>query len=382
VDNANYENEIDLELALQKAEGGESINQTIVVPKQPPRLFRRGSSDISETTYEDDEVIDLVTMLCQSKAANIMVEAINSNPRKDGEPVISIIKEALKGGMHVVSANKTPLAHCDDINFQEVYWELQELAAQNSVKYLHESAGKFIVCLYLIVFVTACTNICYYHLFPHPVMDGVPIFSLWKYTMPHAKLTSIRGCLNSTTTMIITRMEGNLEGVGGSSFQVALDICKEMGIVEADESLDIDGYDAAVKLRALLVVLSSSDEANRVILPTMDEIPKESIRSLKREDIKEAYANGKKKYRLVATANLIEEESNSNDTPTKRWEAAVRLQLIEPSDPLYNLTGADASVQLSTDVLGPVTVVSTNPTLKDTAYGLFSDIIRVAAEAK
>jgi len=202
--------------------------------------------------------------------------------------------------------------------------------------------------------------------------------------MPHAKLTSIRGCLNSTTTMIITRMEGKLErgGIGGSSFQVALDICKEMGIVEADESLDIDGYDAAVKLRALLVVLSASDEANRVILPTMDEIAKESIRSLKREDIKEAYANGKKKYRLVATANLIEEESNSNDTPTKRWEAVVRLQLIEPSDPLYNLTGADASVQLSTDVLGPVTVVSTNPTLKDTAYGLFSDIIRVAAEAK
>ena len=196
------------------------------------------------------------------------------------------------------------------------------------------------------------------HLFPHhPVMDGVPIFSLWKYTMPHAKLKSIRGCLNSTTTMIITRMEGNLEkGVGGSSFQVALDICKEMGIVEADESLDI--------------------------LPKMDEIPRESIRSLKREDLIEAYANGKQKYRLVATANLIEEESNLNDTSTKRWEAAVRLQLIEPSDPLYNLTGADASVQLCTDVLGPVTVVSTNPTLKDTAYGLFSDIIRVAAEAR
>jgi len=89
VDSANYENEIDLELALQKAEGGERIDHTIVVPKQPPRLFRRGSSDISETTYEDDEVIDLVTMLCQTKAANIMVEAINSNPRGDGKPVIS-----------------------------------------------------------------------------------------------------------------------------------------------------------------------------------------------------------------------------------------------------------------------------------------------------
>ena len=140
MDNTNYENEIDLELAIQKAEGGESIDHTVVVPKQPPRLFRRGSSDILETTYEEDDVIDLVTMLCLSKAANIMVEAINSNPRGDGESVISLIKLALKGGMHVVSANKTPLAHCDEINFQEVYWELQELAAQNSVKYLHESA--------------------------------------------------------------------------------------------------------------------------------------------------------------------------------------------------------------------------------------------------
>ena len=140
VDNANYENEIDLELALQKAEVGESIDHTTVVPKQPPRLFRRGSKDVSDTTYEEDEVIDLVAMVAQSKAANIMVEGINSNPRGDGEPVISFIKEALKGGMHVVSANKTPLAHCDEINFQEVYWDLQELAAENRVKYLHESA--------------------------------------------------------------------------------------------------------------------------------------------------------------------------------------------------------------------------------------------------
>ena len=97
-------------------------------------------------------------------------------------------------------------------------------------------------------------------------MDGVPLFSLWKHAMPHAKLTSIRGCLNGTTTVILSRMEGDhIEGGGGGGgngggeeFHEALEAARQMGIVETDESLDVDGYDAAAKLRALLVVLSSS----------------------------------------------------------------------------------------------------------------------------
>jgi len=63
-----------------------------------------------------------------------------------------------------------------------------------------------------------------------------------------------------------------------------------MGILETDESLDVDGYDAAVKLRALLVVFISSAESSyntdkKIRIPTMDEIPRDSIWNVTREDI-------------------------------------------------------------------------------------------------
>lgn len=56
----------------------------------------------------------------------------------------------------------------------------------------------------------------------------------------------------------------------------------------------------------------------------------------------------------------------------------MQLELVSPTDSIYNLTGTSSSVQFFTDVLGPITMVSTDPTLVDTAYGLFSDIVRVA----
>lgn len=49
---------------------------------------------------------------------------------------------------------------------------------------------------------------------------------------------------------------------GRESFQDALIATQEMGVVKEDKSLDLDGYDAAAKLRALLVVLSSTTAFN------------------------------------------------------------------------------------------------------------------------
>lgn len=381
VDPERMVHEIDLEMALDLVETGE-LNDSIVVQNngntapsietQPAAPYSNNSfgggiirniTQMYSTLSHTERTTCLINILGCSRSANILAEAVPSNPRGNGEPAMSFVSKALNAGMHVVSANKTSLAHCTATD-GEAYWKLQRLAKDNNVLYRHESA----------------------------VMDGVPIFSLWRYALRHARLESIRGCLNSTTTMILTRMEGNLDDCttsnnNGESYQEALDAAKQMGIVETDESLDVDGYDAAVKLRALLVVFTSSAESsscntdNKIRVPTMDEIPRDSIRNVTHEDIRRAYADGRKKYRLVASAEMISVPSaNEGQNSTKTWEAKVQLQLLPPSDPLYNLSGSDASVTLSTDVLGPVTVVSSNPTLVDTAYGLFADIVSVASE--
>jgi homoserine dehydrogenase len=371
--------EIDAEAALRLVGSGRTLDGSVVVVARcrgrPGRggevgiepTAGRGGGVVADDRTDVDETLRLLDLLGRHYAANVVAEAIPSDPKGDGEPAISFIERALRRGMHVCSANKGPLAHRNDDSGEETYWKLQRCARDNGVSYQHESS----------------------------VMDGVPLFSLWKHAMPHAKLTSIRGCLNGTTTVILSRMEGDCfegggGGGGGEEFHEALEAARRMGIVETDESLDVDGYDAAAKLRALLVVLSSSPSrggGGTVVVPTMDEIPRDTIRGVTRDDLRRAYADGRRRYRLVATAKLLADDddvssssSSTIGTRRRRWEACVRLELLPPSDPLYNLTGTDSSVRFGTDVLGPVTVVSSSPTLVDTAYGLFSDIARVASE--
>ncbi len=130
-----------------------------------------------------------------------------------GQPAVDHLRAALDAGMHAITANKGPVVHA--------YHELSALARQKDRKFYFEST----------------------------VMDGAPIFSLFRETLPGAKLLSFHGILNSTTNMILTLMEQ------GKSFNEAVDYCQKTGIAETDPSGDIDGWDAAVKIAALSTVL-------------------------------------------------------------------------------------------------------------------------------
>jgi homoserine dehydrogenase len=312
-----------------------------------------------------EETIKLLKDLGETQTANILVEAIPSNPKSNGEPAISFIRTALQAGMHVASANKCPLSHKNsDRNDGETYFELQKIAKNSRKLYLHESA----------------------------VMDGVPVFSLWN-TLPCVRCTKIRGLFNSTTTLILSRMEGNIdkvvEGDGqiehhGETFDEAFQAAKQMGIVEEDESLDIDGYDAAMKLRALCVFLGSLSEEYDLIIPPLEAIPRDTIRRIDTDRIYDEFGMSRKKMRSVASAELFDVSSdpaNGLHRPVKTWKMCVKNEFLSPSDTLYNMKGTSSSVQFYTDTMGPITIVSTDPTLKDTAYGLFSDIVRIASQS-
>mmetsp|Transcript_15374 Transcript_15374/g.30823 ORF Transcript_15374/g.30823 Transcript_15374/m.30823 type:complete len:468 (-) Transcript_15374:17-1420(-) len=380
--------EVDAEEALSRIKAGKMLDVSLVVSTSGVRIPTGGCSRLEKDSCESlpayadlnggnasDDATEqtqlLLQLLGRTGAANIVVEAIPSNPRS-GEPAISFLKTSIQSKLNVVSANKGPVAHSilepvENGKFErkEAYFTLKKLAMENKVMYLHESA----------------------------VMDGVPIFSFWNYTMPRAQLLSIRGCLNSTTTMILTRMEGQMDGEDqgaytGESFDDALSAAKKMGIVEENESLDVDGYDAAIKLRSILVFVSShssssSSQSCKITIPPIDEIPRDSIRNVTHEDIHRAYSDGRKKFRLVASASISElEPLNNEEHASKTWNARVKLEMLTPDDPLYILSGTSSLVEFSTDVLGPISIVSKDPTLVDTSYGLFSDIIRIASESR
>lgn len=361
--------EINLQEALGRMNSGVELDNTLVVTNTRATFNDTNTTPTINTTAIDaestEETIKLLKDLGETQTANILVEAIPSNPKSNGEPAISFIRTALQAGMHVASANKCPLSHKNsDRNDGETYFELQKIAKNSRKLYLHESA----------------------------VMDGVPVFSLWN-TLPCVRCTKIRGLFNSTTTLILSRMEGNIdkvvEGDGqiehhGETFDEAFQAAKQMGIVEEDESLDIDGYDAAMKLRALCVFLGSLSEEYDLIIPPLEAIPRDTIRRIDTDRIYDEFGMSRKKMRSVASAELFDVSSdpaNGLHRPVKTWKMCVKNEFLSPSDTLYNMKGTSSSVQFYTDTMGPITIVSTDPTLKDTAYGLFSDIVRIASQS-
>eukprot|EP00439_Symbiodinium_sp_Y106_P049852 s3066_g6.t1 len=246
-----------------------------------------------------------------------VLEAINAS-HSDGEPALTLLQSALSMSSlpaHAITASKPPVAFG--------YRRLSELAARHGRRFLFESS----------------------------VMDGVPVFSLLRQ-LPGACIRRVSGILNSTTNLILTRMDST-----GCSLEEALSFAQEEGIAERDPSDDLDGKDAAMKICCLSAVAFRRD-----LDPA--QVSKDSIRGITLSQVRAATARGNA-LKMVCEAELVDGEVR----------AAVSLMELPLADPLCGLTGASAAVTVETDVLGPVTVTSTNPTTLDTAYGLLQDLL-------
>lgn len=232
-----------------------------------------------------------------------------------GQPAIDYLTNALENGMHAITANKGPVVHG--------YRKLTDLAKSKGLKFHFEST----------------------------VMDGAPIFSLFRETLPTARLLSFNGVLNSTTNLILTRMEE------GETFDEAVRYAQSIGIAETDPSGDIDGWDAAVKVAALVTVLMG-------IPLTPDRVDRQGIRELTREDIRKAADEGKR-WKLVCSARCA----------GKNVEATVAPQMVSSDSPLYSVNGTSSVVTFETDILGPLSIFESDPGPQTTAYGLLADFI-------
>jgi homoserine dehydrogenase len=233
---------------------------------------------------------------------------------KTGQPAIHHIEQALERGLHVVTANKGPVA---------IKWrDLDRAARERGVSFLFEGA----------------------------VMDGIPVFNFVRETLPAVTITGFRGVVNSTTNHIITALED------GGEFGPALEEMQQAGIAEADPSLDIDGWDAAAKAAALANVLMGADLTPAAVVRT-------GIRGLSGADVRAAVARGTR-IRLVASAGAA--------------GARVEPEVLPEADPLAQLRGMANAVIFETDLLGEVAVTQLTGGLTQTAYALVTDLTTVA----
>jgi homoserine dehydrogenase len=237
-----------------------------------------------------------------------------------GEPAVSHARAGLEHGAHVVTANKGTIVHA--------YRELSELARSRGRRFMYEAT----------------------------VVD-CPVFSLFRNSLPAARLLSFEGVVNSTTNVILDEI------AAGRTFDEGVRRAQALGITEADPAHDVDGWDAAVKACALANVLMDAGLK-------IEEVGREGVRGLKDEDVRAAHAEGRP-FRLVARA--VRDGAG-------RVKASAGPERISPRGPFAAVEGTTLAVHYELDVLPGLTVVAHDPDLKSTAYGLLADFINAVRE--
>jgi len=245
--------------------------------------------------------------------ADVVIETTASN-YKDAEPGMSHIITAMKRRMHVVSVNKGPLALA--------FPSLMELATYNQVIFK----------------------------FSGTVGGGTPILDYAKNSLRGERITSFAGILNGTTNYILSNM------TNGLSFDSALKDAKNRGYVEADESLDLDGLDAAAKL----VILANWIMGMKVTLPDIDC---KGIRNVTVNDIRNASKNNCA-IKLIASCNR---------------ELVVKPKEVSVDDPLC-VNGTLNAIAFTSEHSGTQTIIGKGAGGMETASSILRDLLDIRQE--
>jgi homoserine dehydrogenase len=235
-----------------------------------------------------------------------------------GAAAIAHIREALERGRHAITCNKGPLAWA--------YRPLRDLARRQDRAFLYETT----------------------------VMDGAPVFNLAQRCLRGNTIRRIEGILNSTSNYVLCAMEK------GQSLEEAVVAAQALGIAEADPRNDLDGWDAAVKTAALANVLLDAEI-------TPEDVERESMAAVSPEKIQEALARGRR-IKMVCEAWR----------DAGRITARVTAREVPLADPFALVEGTGSILRLTADIAGKIVLTEEDPDLSTTAYGVISDLYRLA----
>jgi homoserine dehydrogenase len=255
-------------------------------------------------------VLDLV----ERRAADVLVEASPTN-LTTGEPATGYIHAAFARGMHVVTANKGPIA----LHFAE----LRRAAAAANV----------------------------YLGFEGTVMSGTPALRLAWSDLAGCEIGELKGIVNGTTNYILTQMEQ------GHDYATVLAQAQRLGYAEADPAGDVEGHDAAAKALILANVLMDAGLS-------LDVVDRTGITGVTRKMIAEASAAGER-WKLLAR---VRREGD-------RVRASVAPARLPLDHPLAGVGGVTNALTITTDLMGEITLIGPGAGGLATGFALLSDIL-------
>lgn len=256
--------------------------------------------------------------------ADLLLEATPVNLHT-GQPGLDLCRAAIRNGMHVVLANKGPLA----LAYQELLpmWPSPHPSPQG-----RGSLVRFSAC----------------------VGGALPTINVGVRDLAGSHILRVEAAVNGTSQGILRLMEH------GVSFDDALAEMQRRGVVEADPSLDIDGWDEAEKL----VII-----ANAVLRQptTIHDIAVQGIRHLTALDLQSALQRGERIV-LLGIADWVD----------GHYALSVKPASLSLSHPLGRMGADEMGVVYHTDISGIISAFSAEMTAMPTAAAMLRDVIDIA----
>ncbi|MDX2187191.1 MAG: homoserine dehydrogenase [Opitutaceae bacterium] len=193
--------------------------------------------------------------------------------------------------------------------------------------------------------------------FEASVAGGIPIIKALREGLVANRFGLIYGILNGTCNYILTRMSQE-----GASYSAILADAKRLGYAEADESLDVQGWDTAHKASILAYL------AHGTWVKTPQMIV-EGIDKLTQADLKYAATLG---YGVKLLAVITRDFSSG--------ELFVRIHptLLPKDRVLANVNGVFNGISVTGDVVGTTTYIGRGAGRDATASAVISDIVDAA----
>lgn len=227
--------------------------------------------------------------LLQDDSLDLLAELIS-----DPDEALLLVRQALREGKTVVSANKKMVA--------ENLSELVELQRQHGGTLLYEAA----------------------------VCGSIPILRTLEAYYGAEPLQEVSGILNGSSNYILHKLDTE-----GLSYQQALYQAQALGFAETDPTLDVGGYDALHKICILAA------HAFGVVVP-LQEVLRFGIAQVSTQDVALAQAAGAR-IKLVASARL----NAGGDL-----EVQVLPSFVLPDSELYAVNAEFNGVQLQARFAG------------------------------
>jgi len=220
------------------------------------------------------------------------------------------------------------------------------------------SANKALICEHGPEIFAAARKHGGHYFFEASVAGGIPIIKALREGLVANRFDHIYGILNGTCNYILTRMERE-----GLSYQEILVEAKALGYAEADESLDVDGWDTAHKASIITYL------AHGTWVPTKSMVV-EGITMLTQADLKFASDNG---YAIKLLADI------TRDLKTDELSVLVAPILLPLTKALANVNDVYNGVSVTGDVVGETVYIGRGAGQDATASAVISDIVDAVA---